>query len=77
MFEQLEPKKLWFPSPLAGLIGAVLAAFALGVGVGRLIAGVKSWDGVMPIVDFLVLGFYTCWFAFGVIRALPRRKSAE
>ncbi len=75
MFEQ-QQQKTWFPSPMAGFVGAVLGAFALGVGVGKLIAGVKPWDWTLTVLDFILLAFYTCWFAIAVIRTLPKSKSA-
>ncbi len=73
MFEQLQ-QKAWFPSPMAGFVGAVLGAFALGVGVGKLITGVKPWDWTLTVLDFVILAFYTGWFAIAVIRTLPKRK---
>jgi hypothetical protein len=76
VFEQLQ-QKTWFPSPVAGFVGAVLGAFGLGIGVGKVLAGVKSWDWTLTVLDFVLLAFYTCWFAIAVVRMLPRRKAAE
>ena len=72
MFEQLEDKK-WLPSPRAAFAGAIFGTFTLGIGVGKLIAGVTPWDWTSRVLDFGLLAFYTCWFGVAVVRALPKR----
>ncbi len=72
MFEEL-PKNTWVPSSRMALFGAISGGFVLGLGVERVLLGVRPWD-FLTIVDIVVIAAFTSWFAAAAFRALPKGK---
>ncbi len=67
MFERIESKKGVISRRVA-VWGAVLGAFVVGLGTGKLLAGARPFDWTLEILELaFVLGF-TVWCVIAALR---------